>query len=654
MSAEQHSARPSSARPSSTPPFPARAHAAKAVAVVLVVAAFLTARLPEPGAQETADLAAGYAFTPLEIAVPEGLPTQDTRRVHPDYERIQAWISSVGAGIAATDLDGDGTADDLCHVDPRVDRAVVAPAPTGEERYEAFALDTGDLPYDDTMAPMGCHPVDADADGRMDLLVYYWGRSPTLHLSTADGDRAPSADAYEAVELLEEGHETWFTNASLVADVDGDGRTDLMFGNYFPDDAAVLDTSGGGDPTMQHSMSRAANGGTNRLLLGTGPGQDALFTDAGGALDAETADGWTLALGAADLDGDLLPEIHVSNDFGPDRLLRNDSAPGEPAFTVVHGTRTVGTPGSKVLGEDSFKGMGIDFGDIDGDGRLDMAVSNITEEFALHESNMVWVDTGEAGALAEGRAPYRESSDSLGLSRSGWGWDIRIADLDNSGHAEVVQATGFVAGEVNRWPEIQELALANDEVLADPRVWPRLGPDTDLSGDGGVVLFARPDGRGRFTDISDPAGVGQSTVSRGIALADTTGDGLLDIAVANQWDAPVLYRNDSPRAGDSLALDLVRPADHGTTPAVGANAHVTAPDGREYAAQVDGGNGHSGKGSTQIVVGLGDVDPEEELSVELAWRDERGRTHRQEVSLTAGHHTVVLTDRADLGTGDAS
>src|SRR3712207_5352086 len=78
----------------------------------------------------------------------------------------------------------------------------------------------------------------------------------------------------------------------------------------------------------------------------------------------EARHGWTLALGAADLDGDGLPEVYVSNDLGPDRLLHNRSQPGKPRFALLEGERGFTTPRSRVLGQDSFKGMGIDFGDV--------------------------------------------------------------------------------------------------------------------------------------------------------------------------------------------------------------------------------------------------------------------------------------------------
>src|SRR6185503_15291833 len=101
------------------------------------------------------------------------------------------------------------------------------------------------------------------------------------------------------------------------------------------------------------------------------------FEEVSGVLDEQSAQGWALAVGAADLDGDLLPEIYFANDFGVDRLLHNRSRPGRLRFESLEGERTATTPRSKVLGRDSFKGMGVDFADLNGDGWLDIFVSNI-------------------------------------------------------------------------------------------------------------------------------------------------------------------------------------------------------------------------------------------------------------------------------------
>src|SRR5436305_4621538 len=193
------------------------------------------------------------------------------------------------------------------------------------------------------------------------------------------------------------------------ADVDGDGDLHLNVGNYFPDGMAMLDTRSTGPAHLHHSMSRSENGGRNRLLLWTGgtagPEPTVDFADVPNAFDPQTTYSWTLAVGAADLDGDLLPEIYFGNDFGNDRLLHNLSTPGHPRFQVLEGRRTLTTPASKVLGHDSFKGMGIDFADVNGDGIPDMYVSNIAQNYALEESHFVWVSTRGVTPMRRGLAP---------------------------------------------------------------------------------------------------------------------------------------------------------------------------------------------------------------------------------------------------------
>src|SRR5207248_966939 len=228
------------------------------------------------------------------------------------------------------------------------------------------------------------------------------------------------------------------------------------------DDAKVLDATGGGLEQMQHSMSHAFNGGRDRLLLwnrATSEREpDVTFKEAEGVLSDEVASGWTLAVGAADLDGDLLPELYFANDFGPDHLLHNRSTPGHLHFVPLLGEKKLLTPNSCVLGRVSFKGMGVDFGDLNGDGLLDIVVSNIAAEYALEESHFAFINTGDTAGMRQGVAPFVDRSEELGLSRSDWAWDVKLGDFADDGELEVVQATGFVRGTHNRWPELQELA----------------------------------------------------------------------------------------------------------------------------------------------------------------------------------------------------
>ena len=113
------------------------------------------------------------------------------------------------------------------------------------------------------------------------------------------------------------------------------------------------------------------------------------------------------------------------------------------------------------------------------------------------------------------------------MSRSGWAWDVKLADFDNSGSLQMLQATGFVHGEVDRWPELQELAMGNDQLLHLPGSWLRVVPGDDLSGRQRNPFFVR-DHRGIYFDIAPALGLEPADKphpSRGIAIADAFGDG---------------------------------------------------------------------------------------------------------------------------------
>ncbi len=109
----------------------------------------------------------------------------------------------------------------------------------------------------------------------------------------------------------------------------------------------------------------------------------------------------------------------------------------------------------------------------------------------LQESHFLWLSTGDKDAMQHGKAPYVQASERMGVSRSGWGWDARMADFDNDGKLEIVQATGFVRGKINRWPELQSLGTSNDSLIHDPRLWPSFKPGDDVSGGNETAFFVQ-------------------------------------------------------------------------------------------------------------------------------------------------------------------
>ena len=646
-----------------------KSHTARNVtAILLVIGLFVTLRVSlHVSEAEVASAAARFGFSKTILPEIGGPPVRMQRLVHPSLQRISAFVSTIGAAVALNDVDGDGVSNDACYIDTRTDQVVITPVPGTGDRYKPFALNQGPRFNRDRMAPVGVLLSDVNEDGRVDVVVYYAGRSPLIflwHPAGENGGPTLSDANYIARDIFPA--EIWVTGSATTADLDGDGHLDLIFANYFKDGSDVYNPSGAGSVSMPESFSHAFNGGGERIYRWTssttGTDPQVTYEEVVNALPAGVGGGWGLAIGACDLDGDLLPELYLAHDFGPDRLFWNRSTPGHIQFALLQGQNTFNSPKSYVLGKDSFKSMGVDFGDLNDDGIPDIYVSNITEPGGLQESQMMFVSTGAMNHLENGLAPYVNNSESLGLSRTGWAWDAKLDDFDNDGRLEALQATGFIRGTNSNWPEIQELGTANDVLISSVGSWPKIQYGADLAGHNHNPFFVQVGNH--FVDIAKQIGFGEDYVSRGIAIADVDLDGRLDMIVSNMWGPASYYHNDSARSGAFLGLHLLLPIDDGDSnitivregpptgdmkgrSAVGAVVSVTLPSGRVLTRQVDGGNGHSGKRSPDLHFGLGEVSGRP-VQVKIDWRDRFGRVQHKVVRVNAGWYTVLLGSNSEV------
>ena len=645
-----------------------RRNATRLAAVALIVGPL---RLRPP-----AHAAAGRARRPSPPASPS--PASRSRRPAGDLDRTvragppeppatsASWISAVGAGVALNDLDGDGLPNDLCSVDPRIDQVLVAPVPGTGARYAPFVLDPAPLPYDARpWRRWAACPATSTRTARWTCWSTTGAGRRSLFLRRA-GATALIRRRLPAGRAGRPASEIWNTNAADQRRPRRRRPLDLIVGNYFPDGMRMLDAQA--TDVAAHAPLDVARGQRRQepaaaLAAGRppGPSRPSASPTSPDAFDAQTAYGWTLAVGRRRPRRRPAARALLRQRLRPRPPAAQPSRrPGHPRFARAGGAARPSPP--------RLEGARPRL--VQGDGRrLRRPQRRRHPRHVRQQHRRRLRPRGEPLRLAEHRAtssrcddghrplrrPRRDAravAQRLGLGRP-------LADFDNDGVLEAVQAIGFLRGDDE---PLARAAGAGHGQRRTPARSPRAGrassPATTSRGhQPQPVLRARP--RTAATTTSPPSsGWPTASVSRGIAIADVDGDGRLDFAVANQWEPSYVLPQRQPATGGFLGL---RPAaarlarrrrpSRGRRrapprpPAIGAAATVRLPDGRRLVAQVDGGNGHSGKRSAELHFGLGRVAPGTPLAGRDRWRDATAvaasATDDRSV-LAPGWHTVLL------------
>lgn len=507
------------------------------------------------------------------------------RQFDNQYAALLQGYATFGAAAAVGDFDGDGLEDLFL-----TDAAESAPNHLYRNR--------GDFTFSDLAAAAGVAGgndadnastdalwFDADDDGDADLFLARMGRS-LLYLNQGDGTFRENAAAGFGGRLN--------TVAVLSFDYDGDGRLDLLLGNYSPPVNVFQPES---PRFFPESFENADNGGGVTLYRNQGAGSFAERTSAAGL----ELSGWTLDLGHADADRDGDQDLYLACDFGTDRFFRNQ---GGGRFSDRTGA---------AIGTDTKKGMNADWGDYDGDGWLDVYVTNITEDY-MREGNFLWRNNRDG--------TFTDVARETGSHDTGWGWAGKFLDADNDGWLDLYVANGQVSAGPEDYALDVFAMLARPGVdLADARNWPPIGGKS-LSGYQTNKFFRNLEGIG-FREEAARQGLDSRRDGRGIAVADFDHDGAQDLLLTNSSAAPQLYRNTRAGGGQWLALAL-----EGRGPnrdAVGAEVALVT-GGRTLVRFVDGGNGFAAASSKRLHFGLAAATAAERL--EVRWPSGRRQTFR--------------------------
>ena len=308
---------------------------------------------------------------------------------------------------------------------------------------------------------------------------------------------------------------------------------------------------------------------------------DGTFTDVSreSGIAKSLAKAWGVV--AADINNDGWMDLFVGNDTVPNFLFANR---GKGRFEEI------GTLAG--VGYNSFglarSGMGVDAGDYDQDGWLDLFVANVDHEsFALYHNAKDETFTDATSASGIG------SSTRL-LS----GWGLKFFDYDNDGNLDLLLGNGH--------PDLMVENRMQDVTYREP-----------------MLLFRNVGGS--FKNVSPQSGpiFSKNLAARGLALGDFDNDGAVDVLVAQNDGAPVLLRNNAGRRNHWLGVRLI--GRKANIDAVGAKLSYQSGDLLRHQWKVGGGS-YLSSHDPRIVLGLGQRTKIDWM--EVKWPNPSGKTER--------------------------
>lgn len=433
--------------------------------------------------------------------------------------------------------------------------------------------------------------ADYDNDGYSDFYVTAYGPD-LLFRNNGDGtfdERAASAGTADG---------RWGTNCAF-GDYDRDGDVDLYVANYVAFDKNAIPPRGAEHCVYMGTLKvfcgpRGLTGEADVLYSNNG---DGTFTDVTVKAGIKDPDYYGFGVVSSDLDNDGWLDIYVANDSVPNLLFRNNRDGTFEEMGLVSGTAL------NLFGQ-AQAGMGVAVGDYDGNGYLDIYVTNFAEDTNTLYRNLGGMSFSDATV----------ESGAASAARPHLGWGTGFADFDNDGWLDLFVANGHVypgvdgLGEISRYLQPKELY--------------------------------RNLGNGKFTEISRRLAGDLATPqpARGAAFGDYDNDGDIDVLVINVNSPPNLYRNDGGNRRSWIGFRLVGVSSN--RDAIGARVEIEA-GGRTQVGEVRSGGSYLSHNDMRVHFGLGTAKRVDQ--VRIRWPNGKTETLN---GMDAGQYVTIREGEA--------
>ena len=481
-------------------------------------------------------------------------------------------LESMSGGVGLFDCDNDGKLDVVVVNGSTVDRFRQAGDPLVTLYHQDPDFHFTDITQQAGLTRkgwgMGVAVADFDNDGRLDLFVTGY-KGTALYRNVGN---CRFEDVTERAGLKVDG----LTTGAAWADYDRDGFVDLFVARYVHVDINKLPEPGSDQHNCRYKGLLVQcgpwgmEGETDFLFHNRGDGTFEDVSKKAGVSDPAKHYGLGAVWG--DYDNDGWPDLYVANDAGPNYLYHNKHDGTFEEIGLLSGTA--------LSGEGQEQGsMGVDFGDFDHDGLLDIVVTNFAEQ-----ADDLYHNEGPRGFLD------LAWSSKIGQTVSAYvRWGTGFVDFDNDGWPDIFVASGHV------YPQVDSIENSVAKYKQP------------------MFLF-RNKGDRTFEDITRATGLSSVPLAsrRGAAFGDVKNDGNVDILVLNVGAPPSLFMQDVPSPRHRVLFRLVGTKSNHA--AIGGRVTITG-GGMTQFNEVRGGGSYLSQNDLRLHFGLGEAKIMELVSI---------------------------------------